>query len=300
MPEYPDLENYREVLIETFGGERLDTIDILHPFVLRSVDPEPQALVGRTLAGVERIGKRLVFDFGAEHFAVIHLMIAGRFRVERAKPESSGPRRSSGNQLCRFTFGARSLMLREAGSKRRASLSVVRGRDQLAQFDRGGLELFGTNVHVLVQRLRSENRTVKRALTDQRLFAGIGNAYSDEILHAAGLSPFKTTSHLSDAEARALVDTARRLLSEWTDRLRTERKGKWPTRVTAFHPEMAVHGKYGEPCPVCGAPVQRIRYADNESNYCATCQTDGTVLKDRALSRLLKDDWPSRIEELEV
>ncbi len=298
MPEYPDLENYREAFLDHFTGTELTALEILHPFVLRSVEPEPAALVGRSLRDVRRLAKRLVLDFGDEHFAVMHLMIAGRLRLEK-KPTRSAPKRSVGNRLCRFVFAERAVLLREEGSKRRASLAIVRGMESLAGYDPGGIDLFEIDVDGFLTQLRRENRTLKRALTDQRLFAGIGNAYSDEILHAARLSPFKTTANVAEDEAARLFTTARQVLTGWTDRLREERCGGWPGKVTAFHPAMAVHGRYGEPCPVCGTEVQRIRYADNESNYCPRCQTDGALLKDRALSRLLRDDWPSRIEELE-
>jgi formamidopyrimidine-DNA glycosylase len=242
---------------------------------------------------VERLGKRIVFGFDDELFIVLHLMIAGRLHWRPAGPK--GPKKTD---LAAFAFPNGWLTLTEAGSKRRASLALVRGRESIAQIDRGGLEVFDATVDQFAARLRSENHTIKRSLTDPRLFSGIGNAYSDEILHRARMSPVKLTSRLSDDEIAGLFEATLATLRDWTDRLRSEAGGEFPEKVTAFRPEMAVHGKFRQPCPVCGTPVQRIRYADNETNYCARCQTEGRLLADRALSRLLKQDWPKSVDEL--
>lgn len=294
MPELPDVTVYLERLEAMLVGDELRELRIRSPFLLRSVAPPPASLHGRVLAGVERLGKRLVFDFGDGLFCVLHLMIAGRLKWH------PGERRlGSRIDLCAFDFASGTLLLTEAGSKKRASLHVVEGREALAEFDRGGLEVLDAGPAEFAERLRAENRTLKRALTDPTRFSGIGNAYSDEILHRARLSPVTWTTRLDDDEVerlrRAIVD----VLTEWTERLRAEAGDGWPQKVTAFRSGMAVHGRYREPCPVCGSPVQRIRYADNEANYCATCQCDGRLLADRGLSQLLKKDWPKTLAELE-
>jgi formamidopyrimidine-DNA glycosylase len=249
--------------------------------------------VHKRVRDVRRSGKRIILGLDDELFAVFHLMIAGRLHW---KPRSNKPPRKT--DLAAFEFPNGTLTLTEAGTKRRASLHLVRGEAGLSEFARGGLEVLETTLDQFAERLRSESHTVKRSLTDPRLFSGVGNAYSDEILHRARLSPVKLTRRLTDEEIATLYEATRTTLVEWTDRLRAEAAGEFPEKVTAFRPEMAVHGKFGQPCPVCGTPVQRIRYADNETNYCARCQTDGRLLADRALSRLLKEDWPRSIDEV--
>jgi formamidopyrimidine-DNA glycosylase len=293
MPELPDITAYVEALRRRVVGQPLDEVRLKTPFLLRTVDPPLADLIGNRVVGVERLGKRIVLETDGELFVVIHLMIAGRLHW-KAKGAKAGGR----NDLAAFEFPTGILSLTEAGTKRRASLHLVRGRDGLAEFRRGGLEPLDATLDDFAARLRSENHTVKRSLTDPRLFSGIGNAYSDEILHRARMSPVKLTSRLTDDEIERLFDATRTTLVEWTDRLRAETGDAFPEKVTAFRPEMAVHGRFGQPCPVCGTPVQRIRYADNETNYCARCQTDGKLLADRALSRLLKQDWPRSIDEV--
>ena len=294
MPEIPDLTVYVEHLDDRVLGRTLDGIRIASPFLLRSVSPAVDEVVGRKVVDVRRLAKQIVLELADELFVVVHLMIAGRLRwYDEAKPI---PKR---NGLAAFDFDNGSLILTEASRKRRASMRLVRGRDALADLDPGGLEVCDIEFEVFFERLQSTPHTVKRALTDQRVFAGIGNAYSDEILFEAGMSPFKLGRNMSPAEARKLFDACRDVLARWTDALRGEAGGKFPTKVTAFHPQMAVHGKYREPCMVCGAPVQRIVKSENESNYCARCQTGGRLLADRSLSRLLKDTYPKRIEDLE-
>jgi formamidopyrimidine-DNA glycosylase len=262
--------------------------------VLRTVSPAPKELVGATVETVERLGKRIVIGVGGARFVVIHLMIAGRLRWK--PPGAKLPKKLA---LAAIDFPHGTLMFTEASGKKRASLHVVVGRDALAEFDRGGLDVFRASPAEFAARLRSERHTIKRSLTDPTLFDGIGNAYSDEILHAAKLSPFRMTSAISDDEIATLHRACIASLTTWTDRLRAEVGDGFPDKVTAFRPEMAVHGKFGQPCPVCGTKVQRIVYADNEANYCPTCQTEGRLLADRSLSRLLKDDWPRTLEELE-
>ena len=294
MPELPDIEAYRAALTRVAVGRPLEQLRLLTPFLLRSVEPPLAEFTGRTLAGVSRLGKRLVFDFGDEHYLVLHLMIAGRLRWKKKGAKPPGK-----IGLAAFDFPDGTLLLTEAGSKRRASLHAVKGKAGLIPFLRGGIEPLTATPAEFAARLRLENHTLKRALTDPRLFSGIGNAYSDEILHRAQLSPMKLTSKLTDLEAAELRDATVALLGEWTAKLVAEARERFPDEVTAFRPEFAVHGRFRLPCPVCGSPVQRIRYADNETNYCPTCQTDGKLLADRALSRLLKEDWPRSLEELE-
>ena len=293
MPELPDVVVYIEALERRLIGRRLEGVRLLSPFVLRSVEPPPGALDGRRVLAIRRMGKRIVLGFEDDLFLVIHLMIAGRLRW--AAPGAGAPGRIG---LAAFDFEEGTLLLTEAGSKRRASLHVVAG-SSLTGFERGGLEPLETDADGFAERLRSENHTLKRALTDPRLFSGIGNAYSDEILHRARLSPLKLTSRLTDEEASRLHAATRTVLTEWTDRLRREAGDGFPGKVTAFREGMAVHGRYRQPCPECGTPVQRIRYAENETNYCPSCQTEGRLLADRGLSRLLKEDWPRSLEELD-
>ncbi|MEM6731145.1 MAG: DNA-formamidopyrimidine glycosylase family protein [Myxococcota bacterium] len=294
MPELPDITLYVERLTALAGGKRLESVALSSPFFLRSVEPPVRALEGRTLEGVERLGKRVVLDFGDELFAVIHLMISGRMRWRTNGKDAGGK-----NALCTFRFESGRLWLTEASSHKRASLHLVRGRDGLVEHGRGGLEPLGASEDEFNTALRRENRTLKRALTDPRIFSGIGNAYSDEILFDAKLSPMKLTRALEDHEVTALYRSTQQQLREWIERFRAEVGEGFPEKVTAFRPEMRVHGKYKEPCVVCGAKIQRIRYAANECNYCAKCQNAGKLLADRSLSRLLKKDWPKTLEELE-
>jgi formamidopyrimidine-DNA glycosylase len=296
VPELPDVTVYIEALEERIAGQPITGYAILSPFVLRTFEPSLDELVGKVVRRVFRMGKRIVLELDGELYVVIHLMIAGRFRWFDARARKKIPGRIA---LADFEFPTGSLVFTEAGTKRRASLHVVRGRESLVQFERGGLEVFEATLEQFAERLRRENHTLKRSLTDPRLFSGIGNAYSDEILHKARLSPLKLTSRLTDEEIATLFEATKASLTEWTDEMRRERGTGFPEKVTAFREGMAVHGRYGEPCPVCGAPVQRIRYKDNETNYCAKCQTEGRLLADRGLSRLLKQDWPKTLEELE-
>ena len=293
MPELPDVTVYAECLERHAVGARLDAVRIANPFLLRSVTPGVQEVEGRTVEGVSRLGKRVVVALAGDLYIVVHLMIAGRLHWR----ERSHHGRRAG-ALATFEFDTGVLSLTEAGSKRRASLHFVAGKEALRAMDPGGLEILAASEADFVQRLRNAGHTLKRALTDPHLFSGIGNAYSDEILHRARLSPFARCDHLSDDEAGRLYAAARETLVTWIERLRAQ-AGDWPKKVTAFRPEMAVHGKFGQPCPVCSAPVQRIVYAENETNYCARCQTGGKILADRALSRLLKKSWPKTLEELE-
>lgn len=293
MPELPDITVYIEALASRVVGQPLERVRIAKPFLLRSVDPSLSAASGKRVTGVRRMGKRIVLEMEDDLFLVIHLMIAGRLRWV-----PSGGKVPGKIGLAAFDFPNGTLILTEAGSKRRASLWLVRGKQSLEQFERGGLEVLTANLSEFTERLVGENHTLKRSLTDPRLFSGIGNAYSDEILHRARLSPIKHTRRLGDKEISRLFDATRTVLVEWTERLRQESKGDFPGRVTAFREEMAVHGKFGKPCPVCETPVQRIRYADNETNYCPHCQTEDRLLADRALSRLLKEDWPRSIDEM--
>ena len=293
MPELPDITVYIEALEARILGKSMTGVRIVNPFVLRSVDPPVQDLVGVPVTGFRRMGKRIVIEFAGDLYLVIHLMIAGRLRWRATGGDVVRPA-----PMAKFEFDEGVLVLTEAGKQRRASLHLVRGEENLAQFDRGGLEVLTSSEKDFTERLRSENHTVKRSLTDPTLFSGIGNAYSDEILHRAKLSPLLLTSKMNDEQIATLFNAVREVLIEWTARLRAESGAEFPEKVTAFREEMAVHGKFGKPCPVCGAPVQRIRYADNETNYCARCQTGGRLLADRAMSRLLKQDWPRSLDEL--
>jgi formamidopyrimidine-DNA glycosylase len=294
MPELPDIVLYLRALEPRVAGRRIRGVRLVSPFLLRTVEPPLTAAVDRTVMGLQRIGKRIVFDLEGEIFLVFHLMIAGRFRWK--PPGSPIPGRVG---LLAIDFEEGTLILTEAGTKRQASLHVVAGRHALAGHDPGGLDVLDVDLASFQRVLQQENHTLKRALTDPHLFSGIGNAYSDEILHAARLSPFKQTGSLSDDEVRRLYEAARLTLMHWTERLVEESGSEFPEKVTAFRTGMAVHGRYGRPCPNCGAPIQRVRYAENEANYCATCQTGGRLLADRSLSRLLRDDWPRTVEELE-
>lgn len=294
MPELPDLTVYREHLERRIVGERLEGIRLASAFVLRSVTPPLDEAAGRTVTDCARLAKQLVMALDGDYFLVIHLMIAGRLQWRRRG--AAVPKR---NGLAAFDFSAGTLLFTEASRKRRASLRLVQGAAQLAELDPGGLEVLENDFAAFAARLHGTRHTLKRALTDQRVLAGIGNAYSDEILLRAGMSPFKQAHALSDTELQALYQACRAVLEEWTERLRRQAGETFPAKVTAFHPEMAVHGRYRQPCPECGAPVQRIRYAENEANYCARCQTGGRLLADRSLSRLLKDNWPKRLEDLE-
>jgi formamidopyrimidine-DNA glycosylase len=294
MPELPDVTVYVEALERRVAGQGLERIRIRAPFVLRSLEPTAAELEGRRVAGVRRLGKRVVIELAGEHFIVIHLMIAGRLHW---KPQ--GAKIGSRNDLFALDFTSGTLTMTEAGTKRRASLHFVRGREALAAHDPGGIEPLTASLDEFSAALTRERHTLKRTLTDPRVFSGIGNAFSDEILHAARLSPLQLTTNLKPPEIEALFHHVKRVLTVWTERLREQTGEGFPEKVTAFRPEMAVHGKYGQPCPMCGSPVQRIRYAENEANYCATCQTGGRLLADRAMSRLLKDDWPRSLDAWE-
>jgi formamidopyrimidine-DNA glycosylase len=294
MPELPDITIYVERLAALAQGKRVESIRLGNPFVLRTVEPKVDAFTGRYLQNVWRMGKRIVLSFEGELFAVIHLMIAGRLRWRA--PGAKLPKKLG---LAAFYFANGTLLFTEAGSKRRASLHLVEGSNELADFSRAGVDVLNTSPQVLGDVLRNKNRTLKRALTDPSIVDGIGNAYSDEILHRAQLSPFKLTGGLTDEEISELHQAAVEVINEWIGRLRVEVGDGFPEKVTAFRPEMAVHGKYNQPCPICGVKVQRIVYAQNEMNYCPGCQTGGRIFADRALSRLLKKDWPRTLEELE-
>jgi formamidopyrimidine-DNA glycosylase len=293
MPELPDVTVYVEALRDRLLGQSLTRLRLGSPFILRTVEPAPSQLEGKKVRDIRRMGKRIVLALEDELFIVIHLMIAGRFKwlPQGAKiPAKVG--------LAAFDFPNGTLLLTEAGSKRRASLHIVRGEDALRSLDPGGVEVLDTDVETFRRLLTRERHTLKRSLTDPHLFSGIGNAYSDEILHRARLSPIQMTTSLSDEEISRLFEATRSTLVDWTQRLRDEAAGGFPEKVTAFREGMAVHGRYNKPCPDCGTPVQRIVYADNETNYCARCQTGGRLLADRALSRLLHGDWPKSIDEL--
>ena len=294
MPELPDILSYLAALKQRIVGQTLRKIVVKSPFLVRTVEPDLYSLEEMPVEDVSRLGKRVVWHFSGELYAVFHLMIAGRFHWKRAGTLPRGK-----NDLAAFAFDEGTLLLTEASQKKRASLHVVRGTDALAAHRRDGIEPLECSLESFRAALTRENHTLKRALTDPRLFSGIGNAYSDEILHAARLSPVTLTSRLSEGEIERLFAATRDVLTQWTARLVEEASESFPERVTAFRPEMGVHGRYGKPCPVCGTTVQRIRYADNETNYCPRCQTGGKLLADRSLSRLLKSDWPRTIEEWE-
>jgi formamidopyrimidine-DNA glycosylase len=280
-------------------GQTIRAIRLATPFLLRSVEPPLSSAEGRQVVGVSRLGKRIVVETEGDLFLVVHLMIAGRFRWKPTGTKVPRPKKAGSAGLLAIDFDTGTLILTEAGSKRRASLHVVQGRDALSQHDPGGIEVLEAGLPAFAEALRRENHTLKRSLTDPHVFSGIGNAYSDEILHAARLSPFKQTQALGDEEVARLFEAVRSTLTRWSTRLREETGEGFPEKVTAFRDGMAVHGRYGQPCPVCGSPVQRVVYADNEANYCATCQTGGRLLADRSLSRLLREDWPRTLEELE-
>lgn len=294
MPELPDIVVYIEALESRVLHQTLERVRVVSPFLLRTATPPLQAVEGKSVREVRRVGKRIAFGLQDDLWLVLHLMIAGR--LHWGKP---GIKLTPKRALAAFDFAAGSLLLTEAGSQRRASLHVVQGEDGLRDLDPGGLEVLPSDLESFASRLTSANHTLKRALTDPRLFSGIGNAYSDEILHRAQLSPVTLTQRMEGEGIERLHNATLTVLVEWTDRLRAEAKGGFPENVTAFREEMAVHGKYGKPCPRCGVKVQRIRYANNETNYCPMCQTGGKLLADRALSRLMKQDWPRTLEELE-
>ena len=295
MPELPDISAYITALEPRIVGETLEHVRLASPFLLRTVDPPLSAVAGKRVRELRRIGKRIATGVEGDLWLVLHLMIAGRLHWRPA-----GARVAGRNQLAAFDFPKGSLLLTEAGAKRRASLHVLRGEENLRAMDPGGIDVFATDLPAFRAALRAENRTLKRALTDPRILSGIGNAYSDEILHAAQLSPIALTHKLQPEEWQPLFIATRSTLARWIDQLTSEARKKFPEKVTAFRQDMAVHGKYGKPCPRCGENIQRIRYADNETNYCARCQTGGKVLADRSLSRLLGKDWPRTLEELEA
>lgn len=294
MPELPDITVYIEALEKRILGRRLEAVRILSPFLLRTVQPPLESVNGRRIAGLRRLGKRICIGLEGDLWLVLHLMIAGRLHWK-----ARGAKISRQN-LAAFFFDNGTLLWTEAGTQKRASLHVAAGEAGLEALDPGGIEVLESDSAQFAQALLSENHTLKRALTDPTLFSGIGNAYSDEILWAAKLSPLAQTQKISAGEILGLYDAARAMLNEWTERLRAEARGEFPEGVTAFRPRMAVHGKYGKPCPRCGTTIQRIRYAENETNYCPGCQTGGKLLADRALSRLLREDWPRTLEELET
>jgi formamidopyrimidine-DNA glycosylase len=294
VPELPDVTVYVEALRERLVGARLERVRLATPFVLRSVDPPLADVVGRAVTGVRRLGKRVVIVLEGERFVVIHLMIAGRLHWKAA-----GARIPGKIGVAALDFSTGTLVMTEAGTKKRAAIHLVRGEAPLAEHDPGGLEVFDVDLAAFRAALTAESHTLKRALTDPRVLSGIGNAYADEILHRARLSPVKLTRQLSDAEVARLFDATRATLADWIERLRRDAAGAFPEGVTAFRAGMAVHGRFGQACPDCGSPVQRIVHAENETNYCPTCQTGGRLLADRALSRLLKADWPRTLEEME-
>ena len=295
MPELPDISAYITALEPRILGQPMQQVRIASPFLLRTVDPPLSGFDGRTVCSIRRIGKRIAIGVDGDLWLVLHLMIAGRLHWRAPQAKLAGRQ-----NLAAFDFPSGSLVLTEAGSKRRASLHLFRGEASLANIDPGGIEIFSTGLDGFRTALTLENRTLKRALTDPRIISGIGNAYSDEILHAAQLSPISLTQKLKPEEWERLYAATRTTLTLWIDRLRAEAQKKFPEKVTAFRPEMAAHGRFNQPCPRCGQKIQRIRYADNETNYCAQCQTGGKVLADRSLSRLLGSDWPRTLEEIEA
>ena len=295
MPELPDISAYIAAIEQRIVGRTLERVRVTGPFLLRTADPPLSSAEGRAVRELRRVGKRIAIGVEPDLWLVLHLMIAGRLHWRPPQSKLAGRQ-----ALLALDFSEGTLVLTEAGSKRRASLHVIRGEEGLRSLDPGGVEIFSTDLAGFHAALTLENRTLKRALTDPRLISGVGNAYSDEILHAARLSPIVLTHTLKPEEWQRLYAATCSTLAQWTDRLVDEAKKKFPEGVTAFRPEMAVHGRYGQPCPRCGAPIQRIRYADNETNYCPTCQTGGKVLADRSLSRLLGSDWPRTLEELEA
>jgi formamidopyrimidine-DNA glycosylase len=294
VPEYPDIELYLHALRPRLAGQAIERVRIGSPFLLRSIEPPIDAVIGSRISGFSRLGKRIVWELENELFLVFHLMIAGRFRWRQAGAPLPGR-----IGLAAFDFADGTLILTEAGSRRHASLHVVSGRGRLADHDPGGIDVFTSTPEEFAAQLRRENHTLKRALTDPRLFSGIGNAYSDEILLASRLSPLQLTHRLDDEGIERLLTHTRVVLNRWRDALIDEAGEAFPEKVTAFREGMAAHGRFGKPCPVCGTPIQRIKYASNEANYCPGCQTGGRLLADRGLSRLLKDDWPRSLEELE-
>jgi formamidopyrimidine-DNA glycosylase len=295
MPELPDVLLYIESLRPRIINQTLERVRLASPFVVRSVTPPISAIQNRPVRALRRLGKQIVLGFEGDFFLIVHLMIAGRFQWKERGAKIPGKL-----GLAAFDFPSGTLLLTEAGSKKRASLHLVEGERNLAVFNRGAFEVLDAPVEAFREALTHENHTLKRALTDPRLFSGIGNAYSDEILHRARLSPMKLTQKLSDEEISRLHHATQSTLVEWIERLKKDAGNEFPSKVTAFRPEMAVHGRFGQPCPACGSPVQRIVYAENECNYCATCQTEGRLLADRALSRLLKQDWPRSLDEWEL
>ena len=295
MPELPDIAAYISALEARIVGESLERVRLASPFLLRTVEPAVASVEGRRVRELRRVGKRIAIGVEDDLWLVLHLMIAGRLHWRAA-----GARLAGRNQLAAFDFSNGSLVLTEAGARRRASLHVLKGEESLGELDPGGIDVFASDLAAFQAALAAENRTLKRALTDPRILSGIGNAYSDEILHAAQLSPITLTQKLNSSEWERLFAATRSTLQRWIDQLRAEASTKFPEKVTAFRKEMAVHGRYGQPCPRCGDPIQRIRYADKETNYCARCQTGGRVLADRGLSRLLGADWPHTLDELEA
>ena len=296
MPELPDICAYLEALEGRIEGRKLENVTLLSPFFLRSAVPPLDNTIGQTVTGLRRLGKRIAIGLTDDYWLIIHLMVAGRFRWLDADSTVKKPTR---NTLAIFRFTSGRLVVTEAGTRKRASLHVAQGNESLAHHDPGGLEALSCDLPTFADRIRRENRTLKRALTDPRILSGIGNAYSDEILHAARLSPVTLTSRLDDEAMQSLFVATQATLEHWLDKLTQEARKGFPTKVTAFRDDMAVHGRYRKPCPVCDTPVQRIRYASNETNYCPTCQTGGKLLADRALSRLLRKDWPRTVDELE-
>jgi formamidopyrimidine-DNA glycosylase len=294
VPELPDIVVYIEALEKRIKGSTLERVRIASPFLLRTAVPPLSSVEAKKIVELRRLGKRICFGLEGDLWLVLHLMIAGRLHWydERAKA-------AKGKSLAVFDLSTGSLVLTEAGTQKRASLHVVQGEAGLDNLDPGGLEVFDATLEQFARAIRAKNHTLKRALTDPRILSGIGNAYSDEILFEARLSPFTLTQKLSDKDVEHLFNSIKRTLTEWLERLRSDSRDRFPEKVTAFRPDMATHGKYGEPCPRCGSKIQRIRYGSNETNYCPTCQTGGKLLADRALSRLLKDDWPRTPEELE-